>query len=72
MVILWLAASIQGSALTVTYEAEREDFARSMLAFVDKTKDRRHRVSDLMQLLWTAEGNGLAKGKFLDWAMSRF
>jgi poly(ADP-ribose) glycohydrolase len=72
MVILWLAASIQGSALTVTYEAEREDFARSMLAFVDKTKDRRHRVSDLMQLLWTAEGNGLAKGTFLDWAMSRF
>ena len=71
MVILWLAASVHGSVLSVTYESEREGFARKMLAFVDRVRVRGIGVSGVFELLLAAEGNGLANGTFLDWAMSQ-
>ena len=71
MVILWLAASIQGAALTVTYEADRGDFAHNMLAFIDRVQPLALRAPKVVELLRTADRQSLAKGAFLSWALSQ-
>lgn len=69
MIILWLAASFQGTALIITYEAERSEFAHNMLALIERVQTHSIRASKVFELLRTAKGQGLAKGTFLSWAL---
>ncbi|KAL1608508.1 hypothetical protein SLS60_003450 [Paraconiothyrium brasiliense] len=71
MTILWLAATVKESALVITYEEEREDFAQKLARFVDLVRARGYKVGDVWDLLWEAEGSGIAKWGFLDWVFGR-
>ncbi|KAL5374111.1 hypothetical protein DPSP01_012172 [Paraphaeosphaeria sporulosa] len=68
--ILWLAASVAASGLTVMYEDGREGFAESMGRFVELVREKRWTVRDLWDILLRAEGRGINKGGFLEWALT--